>query len=70
LEFLLGVWFLKTDFLLLKNSLMQDIKERFDEEGIEIPFPHRSLYAGEATKPFPIRIVNDVGDESSRGGKE
>jgi small-conductance mechanosensitive channel len=67
LEFLLGVWFLKTDFLLLKNSLMQGIKERFDAEGIEIPFPHRSLYAGEATKPFPIRIVNEVGDKYPGG---
>ncbi len=59
MEFLLGVWFLKTDFALLKNSLAQAIKERFDAEGVEIPFPHRSLYAGAKTAPFPIRIVND-----------
>jgi small-conductance mechanosensitive channel len=58
LEFLLGVWFSKTDFLNLKNSLMQTVKERFDMEGIEIPFPHISLYAGEATQPFPVRMVN------------
>lgn len=64
IEFFLGVWFLKTDFVSLKNALMQAIKERFDAEGIEMPFPHRSLYAGEATKPFPITIVN--GDASPR----
>lgn len=58
LEFLLGVWFEKTDMLNLRNSIMKEIKKRFDEEGIEIPFPHRSLYAGSATDPFPIRIVN------------
>lgn len=57
IEYLLGVWFMKTDFVLLKNSLLQRIKERLDAEGIEIPFPHNSLYAGEATKPFPIRIM-------------
>jgi small-conductance mechanosensitive channel len=58
LEFLLGAWFYKTDYILLKNSIMQDIKERFDAEGIEIPFPHRTVYTGAASDPFPIRIVD------------
>jgi small conductance mechanosensitive channel len=30
------------------------IKRRFDELGIEIPFPHRSIYFGEASKPFRV----------------
>lgn len=60
LEFLFGVWFAKADFLNLRNSIQREIKERFDAEGIEIPFPHRTLYAGEATKPFPVRVVTDV----------
>jgi small-conductance mechanosensitive channel len=59
LEFLFGVWFYKTDYLSLKNSIMQEIKERFDREGIEIPFPHLSLYSGSVTDPMPIRVVND-----------
>ncbi len=29
-----------------------EIKSAFNKEGIEIPFPHVSIYAGEATKPF------------------
>lgn len=58
MEFLLGVWFLKTDFVVLKNSLAQAIKERFDAEGVEIPVPHRALYAGAQTVPMPIRIVD------------
>ena len=59
LEFLFAVWFSKPDFLQLRNSIMQDIKEHFDKEGIEIPFPHRTLYTGSVTEPFPVRIVPD-----------
>jgi small-conductance mechanosensitive channel len=61
LEFLFGPWFVKTDYIALRNSLLTDVKKRFDEAGIEIPFPHRTLYAGEATKPFPVHIVGSPG---------
>ena len=54
IHILLGVWFEKANFLKVKNSVFQDIKSTFDTEGIEIPFPHLSIYAGEATKPFPF----------------
>jgi small-conductance mechanosensitive channel len=30
------------------------IKKKFDELGIEIPFPHMSVYFGEASKPFAL----------------
>ena len=70
LEFLFGVWFYKTDFLNLKNSIMQEIKERFDREGIEIPFPHLSLYSGSVTDPMPIRIINDLPSRSRRPGRK
>ncbi|MCK5250669.1 MAG: mechanosensitive ion channel family protein [Spirochaetaceae bacterium] len=59
LEFFFAVWFLKTDFVATKNAVMETIKTRFDKEGIKIPFPHRSLYAGSETAPFPIRIVGE-----------
>lgn len=57
IDMFIGAWFLKSDFVALKNSLFQSIKERLDAEGIEIPFPHAALYAGSATGPFPIKIV-------------
>jgi small conductance mechanosensitive channel len=31
------------------------LKKAFDEKGIEIPFPHRTLYMGEASPPFTIK---------------
>lgn len=70
LEFLFGLWFYKTDYLNLKNSIMQEIKERFDREGIEIPFPHLSLYSGSVTDPMPIRIVNDLPSRSRKPGRK
>jgi small-conductance mechanosensitive channel len=54
IDILFGIWFEKTNFLKLKNSIFQEIKSTFDAQGIEIPFPHVTLYTGEATKPFPI----------------
>ncbi len=58
LDILFGVWFHLPDFLPLRKTLLQEIKERFDAEGIEIPFPHTTLYTGSVTDPFPIRLVN------------
>ncbi|MDF7806551.1 mechanosensitive ion channel family protein [Pontiellaceae bacterium B12219] len=67
LDFQFGPWFAKTDYIALRNSLLIEVKRRFDEEGIEIPFPHRTLYAGEATKPFPVHVV--PASESPKAGE-
>jgi small conductance mechanosensitive channel len=32
------------------------LKKAFDAEGIEIPFPHLSIYTGEASKPLPVLL--------------
>ena len=32
------------------------LKKAFDAEGIEIPFPHTSIYMGEASKPFQVLL--------------
>lgn len=57
LEFLYGVWFAKTDFLLLRNSIMEEIKERFDAEGIRMALSRRTLYFGKDTDPLPVRMT-------------
>jgi small-conductance mechanosensitive channel len=54
INILLGVWFEKANYLKVKNSVFQEVKTAFEAEGIEIPFPHVSIYTGEATKPFPF----------------
>ncbi len=53
----LRVWAPSNEWLLLKNSIYEEVKARFDEEGIEIPFPHVSLYSGEATNPIPVQFT-------------
>jgi len=47
-ELLFGLWFSKADFLSLKNSILQDVLERFRAEGIEIPYPQRSVHLVDA----------------------
>ena len=59
IDILLGIWFEKPNYLKVKNSIFQEIKARFDAERIEIPFPHVTLYTGEATKPFPVMNTTD-----------
>lgn len=52
----MGVWTERVNYLKVKNSVFQEIKEAFNKEGVEIPFPHISLYSGEETKPFPMEV--------------
>ena len=56
LEITFGVWFARDDWQKAKSGIMIDIKERFDAENIEIPFPHITLYTGSATKPLPVTM--------------
>jgi len=39
------------------------LKHRFDQEGVEIPFPHRSIYFGEASSPIMTQLVSDAAND-------
>lgn len=52
------VWAPSPEFIHLKNTIYEEVKARFDKEDIEIPFPHVSLYSGEATNPIPIELTD------------
>lgn len=50
------------------REFMRRIKKSFDEKGIEIPFPHRSVYFGEASKPMDIRLIEQAAKTGNSGG--
>lgn len=43
------------------RELRRRIKNTFDQKGIEIPFPHISVYFGERSKPFALNINRENG---------
>ncbi len=45
------------------------IKRKFDKEGIRIALPHRTLYFGEVSKPFPLRLEG-ISSESTNERKD
>jgi len=51
------IWAPVDDWLLLKDTIQEEVKSRFNKEGIEIPFPHVSLYAGSESKPIPVQMT-------------
>ena len=51
--------FEKSDYIKFKNSIMVDIKKRFDEEGIEIPFPQRTIHIENAEQAIAVTDSNE-----------
>ncbi|MFN2348206.1 MAG: mechanosensitive ion channel family protein [Thioalkalivibrio sp.] len=53
-------WYVGREFL-------RRVKYAFDAEGVEIPFPHRTLYFGEASPPILHRMMNQETSGSETG---
>jgi small-conductance mechanosensitive channel len=70
IDLLFVAWARKENFLKLRNGLNMGIKERFDKEGIEIPFPHVSVYAGSATTPLPLDLISSDSSVLATRGSE
>lgn len=60
-----SVWALREDWLEAKNQMYQAIKKKFDEENVEIPYPHVSIYKGEITDPIPVQLIMPEKAESN-----
>jgi small-conductance mechanosensitive channel len=55
-----SVWAAREHFLQLRNSIAEDVKAALDAAGVEMPFPHVSLYRGTASKPITVTLVPGV----------
>ena len=58
LEFQFSPWTTRENFWEFTTQMHIEIKRAFDEAGIEIPFPHRTLYTGSVTEPFPVQVMS------------
>jgi small-conductance mechanosensitive channel len=68
LELQFSVWSTRENFFQVRTGLHEQIKTAFDEQGIEIPFPHRTLYTGSVTEPFPVRVIDGTKDAQPAPG--
>ncbi|MGD2168599.1 MAG: mechanosensitive ion channel family protein [Gammaproteobacteria bacterium] len=59
----LSAWSARENFLELRNRIPQRVKQAFDEAGIEIPFPHRTIYPAGSDYPIPIHIDQKMPEE-------
>jgi small conductance mechanosensitive channel len=42
------------------REFLRRVKQAFDKHGIEIPFPHQTLYVGEKSKPFEVQVIESL----------
>jgi len=42
------------------REFLRRVKHAFDQHNIEIPFPHATLYMGEASKPFELKVLESL----------
>ena len=50
----------------ISREFRRRVKKVFDAQGIEIPFPHLSIYTGEVTKPMPIALEGKEESDSPK----
>jgi small-conductance mechanosensitive channel len=60
IDYQFSVWATTSNYLEVRNKLQQAVKRAFDEGGVEIPFPQRTLHGG----PLEVRLAE--GEPSTR----
>ena len=57
-DLLLATWTTREQFIGLKDELGGLVKQCLDAAGVEIPFPHVTLYAGSGSDPLRIALID------------
>lgn len=57
-----GVWCHKDNFVDVKNGVFSAIRERFEREGIEFPFPQTTLTIDPAQSTLSVRLAGERAD--------
>ena len=61
-------FFVRKDIILnTRSEVLQAIKQRFDEVGVEVPMTRTRIYSGEPAKPFPIRLETESTQKPDEG---
>ena len=55
-----SVWTKRENFRDLRNSIQEEVKIAFDQAGIEIPFPQRTVVFGKGSAPVTINTAADT----------
>jgi small-conductance mechanosensitive channel len=63
-EFWVAVWFERDNWSKVRETFLTEVKECFDRNDIEIPFPHRTIYTGSCTDPMPLTLVSTDGNSA------
>jgi small-conductance mechanosensitive channel len=59
INFLLGVWAAKEDYLLVRNTIAHQVQLALAREGIGIAYPHRILEGAKGGEPIRVRVTKD-----------
>lgn len=57
-DLMLAIWTTREQFLGLKDELGGLVKQCLDGAGVEIPFPHVTVYAGSESDPMRIKLID------------
>ena len=50
-NFIVRPWSLTSDYWTVHREITRQVKERFDAEGISIPYPHSEVYVHQVESP-------------------
>lgn len=66
LTFLFAPWCKRPEFALLRNTILPEIKARFEAEGIKFAIPKRAIQTATKTEPFPVQTLIRTSDDSEK----